>query len=341
MGTTPIRRMAVVGAGVMGSEIAQVGAAAGLEVVLRDADPAALERALAHVAAIGERRVARGRMDEAEARALLGRIRATADDTALADCDIAIEAVPEVMGIKREVLAALDAALPSRALIASNTSGLSITAMARATGRPDRVLGLHFFNPASVMRLVEVVRGETTSDQALAAGEELARALGKVPVRVRECPGFLVNRILVRAMAEAYRRAAEHGADPAAVDAAVVGDGPAPMGPYALGDLIGLDTLEHIRGDLEEAYGPRFADGGVVAGTVATGRLGAKTGAGFYEGRPPKGTADAAGRRVAEAYYAGALDEARRCVGERVAGADDVEVAMREGCGWSAGPPGL
>ncbi len=339
---SPITRMAVLGAGVMGSEIAYVGAAAGLGVVLLDADPAALARGMAHIESIGARRVAKGRMDRAAADAIIARVRPAGDDGALAGCGIAVEAVPEVMAVKREVVARLDGALAAGALIASNTSGLSISEIARATARPELVLGLHFFNPASVMALVEVVRGDATSDATLAAGEELVRALGKVPVAVRECPGFLVNRILVRAMAEAYRTAGASGADRAAVDRAVVAGGPAPMGPFALGDLIGLDTMAHIRRDLAAAYGERFDDGGAVDAEVAGGRLGAKGGGGFLTGSEPGGDADDPGAvAAAAAYYAGALDEARRCVDEGVAAAADVAPAMRHGCGWSGGPPGL
>ena len=330
--------MAVLGAGVMGSEIAQTAAAGGVEVVLLDSDPAALERGLAHVATIGERRVQRGRMSAEDAQAVLGRISPTVDDAELADCDLAIEAVPEILDVKREVFRRLDSALPGGALLASNTSGLSITALAAETSRPELVVGLHFFNPASVMKLVEVIRGGTTSEATMIAAEELARALGKVPVRVRECPGFLVNRILVRALAEAYRHAADLGADLAAADRAVVEDGPAPMGPFALGDLIGLDTLGHIQRDLEEAYGERFGDGGEIARRVDAGRLGTKSGAGFYDGDAPEAAADAAGREVAARYYAGALDEAQRCVEEEIAAPDDVDVAMRHGCGWETGP---
>jgi 3-hydroxyacyl-CoA dehydrogenase len=333
-----IGQVAVVGAGVMGSEIAQAAAAAGVEVVLLDADPAALERGVAHVGRIGERRVARGRMSADEAEAILARVTPSADDGALRSCDLAIEAVPEVMGIKRQVFRRLDAALPPGALLASNTSGLSITELGRETGRPERVLGLHFFNPASVMRLVEVVQGVDTGDETLATGEAFARALGKAPVRVRECPGFLVNRVLCRALAAAYRGAAEVGADRASADLAVVEEGPAPMGPFALGDLIGLDTLEHIRAHLQEAYGERFDDGGAVAAEVAAGRLGTKSGAGFFDGDPPQAAVDDAGRAVAERYYMGALDEARRCADERIAAPDDIDLGMREGCGWSQGP---
>lgn len=333
-----IRRMAVLGAGVMGSEIAQTAAAGGVEVVLLDPDPAALRRGVAHAAAIGERRVARGRLDADAAREILGRITTTSDAADLVSCDLAIEAVPEVLDLKRDVFRRLDAALPPHALLATNTSGLSVSALAAETGRPALVVGLHFFNPASVMRLVEVIRGEATSDATMDAAEALARSLGKVPVRVRECPGFLVNRILLRAMTEAYRLADEIGAGLAAADRAVVEDGPAPMGPFALGDLIGLDTLGHIQRDLRAAYGDRFDDAGQIALRVDAGRLGAKSGAGFHEGTVPEAPADAAGHRVAVRYYEGARDEARRCIDEGVAAAGDVDLAMRHGCGWEAGP---
>jgi 3-hydroxyacyl-CoA dehydrogenase len=333
-----VRRVAIVGAGVMGSEIAQVAAAAGLEVVLLDVDAAAVERGLAHVRGIGERRVAGGGMSAKEAGPLMGRVAPATDDSALAGCDLAIEAVTEVLAVKRGVFRRLDAALPPDAILASNTSGLSISALGRETGRPARVLGLHFFNPASVMRLVEVIRGEDTSQEAVAAGAAFAEAVGKTPARVRECPGFLVNRILVRALVEAYRRAEEVDAYRAAADAAVVAAGPAPMGPFALGDLIGLDTMAHVQRDLETAYGDRFAAGAALGRLVAEGRLGGKTGSGFYSEPPREAVPDAAGRDVAERYLLGAVDEACRCLEEEIAGADDVDLALRLGAGWSAGP---
>lgn len=333
-----IGRVAVVGAGVMGSEIAQAVASGGTEVVLFDADAGALRRGLAHIADIGGRRVARGRMTEDVAAEILARVTTSAADADLASCDLAIEAVPEIMDVKRAVFRRLDAALPAAAFIASNTSGLSISELAAETGRPGQVLGLHFFNPASVMRLVEMIGGSGTEPATLDACEAFVRALGKTPVRVRECPGFLVNRVLLRAMAEAYRHAVEIGADPAAADRAVVDAGPAPMGPFALGDLIGLDTLEHIRADLERAYGGRFRDGGAAARLVAAGCLGAKSGGGFFGGAPPVVPSDESGREVADSYYSGAIDEAHRCVHEDVAAPADVDLAMRLGCGWTDGP---
>ena len=183
--------------------------------------------------------------------------------------------------------------------------------MASATSRPERVLGLHFFNPASTMRLVEVIRGDATSDATAEAGAELVRRLGKTPVAVAECPGFLVNRVPVRALCEAYRREAESGAGLAAADAAVVAAGPAPMGPLRPRRPDRARTLHHVQNDLVSAYGERFEDGGLMAGHVAAGRLGAKTGEGFFEGRAPEGDATTPAATWPSATTCGALDEAR------------------------------
>ena len=334
-----IDTVAVVGSGVMGSEIAQVVASSGRRVWVLDSDPEALERARAHIAGIGERRVAKGRMTDGEATAILERVRYTGAPEDLGTCDLAIEAVPEVLEIKHSVFATLDAALPGEAILASNTSGLSITALAAQVTNPERVVGLHFFNPASVMKLIEVVQGDTTADATVEAALAFATEIGKTPVRVRECPGFLVNRILVRAMASAYATCAESTAARAAADAAVVAQGPAPMGPFALGDLVGLDTLEHIRSDLAVAYDDRYADGGVTAALTAQGRLGAKSGGGFFDGRAPESDPGAPGAHdVALAYYRAAADEAGRCLDEDVAAQDDVDRAMQLGCGWEFGP---
>ena len=327
----------VIGAGVMGSEIAQVAAAAGCDVVLVDIDDAAVTRGIEHIRSIGARRVDRGRMEPEEAEAILTRVHGATDLAAVGACDVIVEVAPEVLELKRDLWRRIDAAAPPGAVLASNTSGLSITTLARETSRPERVLGLHFFNPASVMRLVEVIRGEDSADAVVEEGVAIATRLGKVPVRVVECPGFLVNRILVRALSEAYARADELGADRASADAAVVDGGPAPMGPFALGDLIGLDTTLHVQRDLHAAYGERFAAGASLAAEVAAGRLGQKSGAGFVTGASA-GQADELGPAIAERYYLGALDEACRCLEEGIGALPDIDVAMQLGAGWSAGP---
>ena len=332
-----IERIGVIGAGVMGSEIAQVAAAAGCATVMVDIDDAAVVRGMAHIRAIGERRVARGRLTQEQADGIIGRVDGSVSLDALGDCDLIIEAGPEVLDLKLDLWRAIDAVAKPSALLASNTSGLSITALARVTRRPERVMGLHFFNPASVMRLVEVIRGADSADATIDAGAEFAARVGKAPVRVMECPGFLVNRILVRALAEAYRHADELGADRTSVDVAVVAAGPAPMGPFALGDLIGLDTTLHVQRDLQTAYDDRFAAGTSLAAQVEAGRLGQKSGAGFVTGGDP-GTGDEHGAAVADRYYSGAFDEACRCLEEGIAALPDIDVAMQLGTGWGMGP---
>lgn len=328
--------LGIVGGGTMGAEIAQLAAEHGLQVLLADADADRSATARDRAISIGERRVARGRITKDTQAAAALRITAVSGITDLRDVDAVVEAVPEVLDVKIAVHAEIDRVVPAGALVATNTSGLSVTALADATRNPSRLVGLHFFNPASAMRLVEIIAGSSTTPDVVSRAEALARLLGKTPVRVRECPGFVVNRVLVRAMAETYRATTGAPADRLAVDAAVVAGGPSPMGPFALGDLVGLDVLESIRVDLQRAYGDRFADGGMLAPLVAEGRLGNKTGSGLV----PQAGGGVTGSEsvVAAVYYAAALDEARRLADEEIASPSDIDLAIRLGAGWASGP---
>ncbi len=320
----------------MGAEIAHVAAVAGMDVRLCDADADRARQGRDRALAIASRRVAKGRLDAAAADAAAGRITAVTGIADLAGADVVIEAVPEDLALKARVHAEIDRTVGPEVLVATNTSGLSVTALGNATATPSRLVGLHFFNPASTMRLVEVIAGAATAEETIARAIALAEALGKTPVRVRECPGFVVNRVLVRAMAEAYRAAAGAPVDRRAADRAVVEGGPAPMGPFALGDLVGLDVLESIRSDLVAAYGDRFADADTLTPLVAAGRLGRKTGGGLVPDRDEDPTGAEPG--VAAVYYAAALDEARRLAGEGVASPADIDLAMHLGAGWESGP---
>jgi 3-hydroxyacyl-CoA dehydrogenase len=328
--------LGVVGAGVMGSEIAFLGAAAGDHVVVVDTDPDALAAGLERACAIARRRVAKERLTPDEAAAIEARISGAGDLAALADCDAVIEAVSERMEVKLAVFGALGEHVRSDALVASNTSGLSISDLGRASGRPESVVGMHFFNPASVMPLVEVIRGAETSEGTVDRAMALATRYGKTPVRVSECPGFLVNRVLVRAMVESFRAAEQVGVASSAADAAVVESGPAPMGPFALGNLVGLDTLLSIATHLQESYGDRFAPGERLPALVAAGRLGAKSGEGFDV--DPEAPALEPASLVADRYYLAALDEAAACAREGIAARADVDLAMELGAGWESGP---
>jgi 3-hydroxyacyl-CoA dehydrogenase len=284
-------KAAVVGAGTMGGEIAQVIAAADIPVVLKDVDQrfvdAGLEKArevtegqLAKL--VAKERLTQEQADE-QAAAVLGRIRGTLDYDDFGDVDFVIEAVPEKMAIKQDVFAALDAATPGHAILASNTSGLSISEIGDATERPDKVVGFHFFWPASYMRLIEIVESDDTSPETAQAAANFAQAIRKVPIRCGECPGFVVNRILVSLASVLWRYQDESGIDVAEIDEYVQANKLAPMGPFRLSDMTGLDTTLKVAQDLRDAYGERFYVHQAMEALVADGNLGQKSGKGFYE----------------------------------------------------------
>ena len=275
-------KAAVIGAGTMGAEIAQVISISGLPVVLKDVDEGQLQRGMAHIKDIYARRVQRGRMTEREADDLLALVTGQLDYQGFSDVDLAIEAVPEKLELKRAVLAELEANLPSTALIGTNTSALPVSEIAQGLRKPARFLGLHFFFPASVMRLVEVIGGQSTDDETIDSGVEFVEGIRRIPVRVKECPGFLVNRVLMAGLAEVFRAESDLGLTPREIDAAVAASGLAPMGPYALADALGLDIAQDVSETLRAAYGERFDLGGRIAGLVAAGKRGAKSGEGFY-----------------------------------------------------------
>ena len=284
-------KAAVVGAGVMGGEIAQVIASADIPVVLKDVDQrfvdAGLEKARevteAGLAKLVEKGKLTGEQADAQREHTLGLITPATSYDGFGDVDFALEAVPEKLSIKQDVLAELDAAVPGHAVLASNTSGLSITELADATGRPDRVVGFHFFWPASRMRLVEVVEGQDTSIETVQTASNFARAIRKTAVRCAECPGFVVNRILLATASEAWRHQDETGQDVEEIDAAITEGASMPMGPFKVADMSGLDTVLKVARDLQEAYGERFYVHRGMESLVERGDLGAKTGKGFYE----------------------------------------------------------
>jgi 3-hydroxyacyl-CoA dehydrogenase len=275
-----VRRAAVIGAGTMGSGIAICFANSGIDVFISDADPEAVERAMTGIRKQYEAAVRKGKISESEAQARLARIRAAEGMEGAAQADAVVEAVFEDPQVKRSVFAAIDAAAPAGALLATNTSTIDIDVIAAATKRPESVLGLHFFSPAPVMRLVEVVRGRATSDDAMAAAMELARKLKKIPVAAGNCFGFIGNRMFLPYRTQAVA-IAEQGGEPDQIDAALTGWGWA-MGPLAVGDLIGHDVWRMIR---QEAL--RRGVGHIPVSSFedelpALGRLGQKNGFGWY-----------------------------------------------------------
>jgi len=268
----------VVGAGQMGGGIAQVVAASGRRVTLNDAVPGAIDRALETIRKSLEKLAEKGGADPAEA---LARIEPVDD---LAPAELLIEAAIEDVAVKEDIFRRADELLPTDALLASNTSSISITRLAAATQRPEQVIGMHFFNPVPVLKLVEVIRGLETSDETAAAVVALAEDLGKVPAEARDFPGFVSNRILMPFVNEAAYALMEGVAEPEAIDTIAKLGFAHPMGPLALADLIGLDTCVAIMQVLHEGLGDRkYAPCPLLRQYVAAGRLGRKSGRGFYE----------------------------------------------------------
>jgi 3-hydroxyacyl-CoA dehydrogenase len=281
----------VVGAGVMGGEIAQVLAAADVPVVLKDVDQkfvdAGLEKAREVTERQNKRLVEKDKISAEKAEEniahTLGLITGTTSYDGFGEVDFVIEAVPERMEIKHAVFAELDAVTPGHAILASNTSGLSITEIGDATDRPDKVVGFHFFWPASFMRLVEVIEGEDTSPETAQAAANFAQQIKKMPIRCGECPGFVVNRILISMASEFWRYQDESGVPVEAIDQAIADSKVAPMGPFRLADMTGLDTTVKVAKDMRQAYGQRMYVHRRMEELVEQGHLGAKSGKGFYE----------------------------------------------------------
>jgi 3-hydroxybutyryl-CoA dehydrogenase len=279
-----ISKVAVIGAGTMGNGIAHVFAQAGTEVVLIDLDEARLAAALKTIGANLERQVRRETITEAEAAATLARIETSTTIGAAAPVQLAVEAVSEDLALKARIFAELDEVAPADAILASNTSSISITALAGTTRRPEQVIGMHFMNPVPVMKLVEVIRGLQTSDETTASIVALAERLGKTPVEANDFPGFVSNRVLMPMINEAIFCLMEGVADAEAIDTVMKLGMNHPMGPLALADLIGLDTCLAILEVLQREIGDEKYRAAPLRGDyVAAGGVGRKTGRGFYK----------------------------------------------------------
>jgi 3-hydroxybutyryl-CoA dehydrogenase len=278
-----VRKVGVVGLGTMGAGIAQVCVQAGVETVGREVSEELGERARERVAHYLGRGVEKGRLSGEEKEAALARLRTTTELTELGGCDLVIEAIVEDLDAKRGLFQQLDRVVGTDAVLATNTSALSVTAVAAATDRPERVVGMHFFNPAPVLPLVEVVRTELSSDEAVETALEFARRIGKDPIRCADTPGFVVNRILIPLLNDCVRVLDEAGVTPEDLDKAMTAGVNWPIGPCALIDLIGVDVHVHASEALWQALGePRMAPPPRLVQMREEGRLGRKSGRGFF-----------------------------------------------------------
>ncbi len=346
-----IFKAAVVGAGAMGAEIAQVISYSGLPVILKDVDQTLLDKGMARIQKIYQGRVDKGKMSASEMDGKLSLVTPTLTYNEFGDVDIAVEAVPEKMSIKKAVLGELAGALPESAIVASNTSALSISEMGAASGRPGKMVGMHFFNPAHVMKLVEVIPGLDTSQETVDDVVSFIESLRKLPVVVQECPGFLVNRLLMPYLNEAVL-ALQEGAAPANEIDEQMREWGWPMGPFLLMDMLGLDVCADVGQYLQIEYGDRMHGAELFPMLVGAGRLGEKSGAGFYS----YGAASEAPvkQMIAELQASNVvkpnpgsfhpdrlitplINEAALCLQEKIASPNDIDLAMVAGTGMTYG----
>jgi len=285
MGIEDVRNIAVIGSGIMGAGIAQACAVAGYRVAMNDIGEAYLQKGMEAIRSSLKKGVERGKLTREHADAAVARIRTTLDlAEAVKEADVVIEAVPESIELKKQVFKELDESSPKGAVLATNTSSFSITEIASVTRRPDRVIGMHFFNPVPIMNLVEVIRGASTSDQTVQLVRDLATRLGKTPVNVNEAPGFVVNRLLAPFLNEAMFCLMEGTAEAKDIDTAIKLGLNHPMGPLELADFVGLDTTLAILDYMHKETGdPKYRPCLLLRKMVRAGHLGRKSGRGFYD----------------------------------------------------------
>lgn len=341
-----IYKAAVIGAGTMGAGIAQVITYSGLPVILRDVNQEAVDRGLATVRKIYQNRVDKGKMTQAELEQKMALVSGATDNSGFSDVDIVIEAIYEDVAAKQKLFQELETVCPEGCIFASNTSSLPISAIASATKKPDKVVGMHFFNPAPVMKLVEVIPGLGTSDETIDDVVLFSESLRKIPIRVQECAGFLVNRLLMPYLNEAAIALQEGAASAKDIDAALVDFG-MPMGPLTLFDMVGIDVSVKVSDILHDAYGSRATAAVILSELEKAKRLGTKNGAGFYvyddEKREDLQTLiDRVQDKTADKTSFSAnrlimpmINEAVIALQEGVASAEDIDIAMMAGTGFS------
>jgi len=277
-----IKKIGVVGAGQMGSGIAEVALTSGFDVLMRDVTMEAVQKGRMRIVTDFDQRIQKEKMTAAEKEAILGRLSTTVKLEDLGKCDFIIEAAVENIPLKWEIFTKLDEVTPKETILASNTSSISITRIASATQRPDRVVGMHFFNPAPVMKLIEIIRGLVTSDETFRITRELSLKLGKTPLEANDFPGFVSSRLIFSFMNEAVFTLYEGLGKAEDIDAIMKMGANHPMGPLELADLVGLDTVLSVMSVLQEAFGDKYRPCPLLSKYVEAGYLGVKTGRGFY-----------------------------------------------------------
>ena len=347
---TGIRSVGVLGAGTMGAGIAQIAAEAGLDVRLHDPVDGATERAQARIGGFLDRKVEKGQLSATDAQGAKDRIRVGSSLDELTESDVVIEAIPEDLELKRRTFAALDAAAGPSVILATNTSSLSVAAIASATSRPQRVAGMHFFNPVPLMALVEVIPGSATDPSVTDALSALATRLGKTPVVAADTPGFIVNRIQRALYLEAFRILQAGEASMAEIDAAMRAAG-FRLGPFELADVVGTDVNLAAGESIHEGFDrhPRFLPADVQRRVVAAGRLGRKSGSGYYdysadgargapwaELEPPDASIDA--EAIRRRVLATIVNEAASALADGAASSDAIDTAMKLASNWPEGP---
>ena len=350
-----IYKTAVIGAGAMGAEIAQVISFSGVPVLLKDVDQARVDKGFEVIRKIYQRRVDRGKMTQDEMEKKLTLVTGVTSYERFKDVDLVIEAAPENLKLKQHIFQELDTLLPDPSVIASNTSSLSISALGGVTKRPHKVIGMHFFYPAHIMKLVEVIPGLETSEEVVGDILSFAESLRKLPVRVNECPGFLVNRILMPYLNEAAFCVQEGAASARQIDEAMVEFG-FPMGPFTLVDNLGFDVCREVVNILLDAYGSRMQPAAIWERLYNLKRYGAKSGAGFYLYGDQAGEPDVELDRVLREFRATQktpsefsahrlvlpmINEAVRCLDEHVCTAADVDLSVVAGLGFPQSKGGI
>ncbi|MFW9944483.1 MAG: 3-hydroxyacyl-CoA dehydrogenase NAD-binding domain-containing protein [Candidatus Sifarchaeia archaeon] len=338
-----VKKIAVIGSGLMGSGIAYVSAWHGYEVVMVDIKQELVDKGLESIRNDVLTGIDKGKMSITEAEGLMGRIKGTVDtEEAVKDADLVIEAIFENMEVKKEVFAKIDAAAPSHAILATNTSSLSIDELATATNRPDKFIGMHYFSPVPAMKLLEIVVGEKTSEDTIAAAKAVGERQGKITVLAKNSPGFIVNRLLMPGMRESVLMYERGEATKEEIDTAMVGVAKAAMGPFALGDFVGLDIAFNAMSTLYREIGDCFKPPETLEKLVESGAIGMKSKKGFYEYGPDKAEPEqpkgADPSWIVERINIAGIREAMILVDDGIASKEDIDMAMKLGAAWPAGP---